>query len=148
MDNETTRLSRSSARTSSSSEISSPSSSPASSSSLRRRRFRSQHLNPLGTLGRRSRISEELVFERGGFVVGIGDSGPDGYPTGSDRRVPSEDVEAPAPETKMFDEMKDFGGLLGTSVFGLLTDDQIDVHVRVDEIAVCRTTNGALKMKR
>ena len=40
--------------------------------------------------------------------------------------------------------MKDFRRFLGTSVLWLLADDQIDVHVRVNEVAVGRSTHGSL----
>ena len=48
----------------------------------------------------------------------------------------------------MFDEMEDFRGFLGTAVLGLLADDQVNVDVGVNKVAVGRTTDGPLARGR
>ena len=141
------RLSRSASRPASPSIVSPTASTTSSSSShLGWRRFGSQHFDPLRASGRSSGELKELALEGGGFVVGVGDARPDGDPAWSDGRVAPEDVETAPAEAKMFDEMEDFRGFFRTPVFRFLPDDQIDIHVGVNKVAISRSTDCALEI--
>ena len=89
-----------------------------------------------------------MILESGRFVVGVGDSRADGDPAGPNGGIAAEDVQSSTAEAEMFDEMKDFRRFFGTSIFGLFADDQIDVYVGVNKVAVRRTPHGSLVARK
>lgn len=56
--------------------------------------------------------------------------------TWSDGRVSSEQVQPPAAQAEVFDDVKDLHRFLYVSHLWLLSDNQVDVHVGVDEVAI------------
>lgn len=63
-------------------------------------------------------------------------------PTWSNGAVPSEEMEASSPQTEVLDDVEDLHWLLDVADFGLFRDDQVDVHVGVDEVAVGAALHG------
>lgn len=64
--------------------------------------------------------------------------------TWPDGTVPAEQVEAPEPEAEVLDDVENLHRLLDVAHLRLLGDDQIDIHVGVDEVAVCAAPHRAL----
>lgn len=50
-------------------------------------------------------------------------------------------MQAPSTQTEVLDDVKDFLRLLNISKLVLLGNDQIDIHVRVNKVAVSASTN-------
>lgn len=71
-----------------------------------------------------------------------GSPGPS--PTRPDGAVPAEQVEAPPPQAEVLDDVEDLHGLLDVADLRLLRDDEVDVHVGVDEVPVGAALHGAL----
>lgn len=51
-------------------------------------------------------------------------------------------MEASSPQTEVLDDVEDLHRLLDVADFGLLRDDQVDVHVGVNEVAVRAALHG------
>ena len=56
--------------------------------------------------------------------------------TWSDGWVSSKQVQPPAAQTEMLNDVEDLHRLLHITHLGLLSDDQIDVHIGMDEVTV------------
>lgn len=56
--------------------------------------------------------------------------------TWSDGRVSSKQMQPPATQTEMFDNVEDLHRLLHISHLRLLSDDQVNVYVCMDEVTV------------
>ena len=69
----------------------------------------------------------------------------DGEPARPDARVSAEDVEAPLAEAKVLGDVKHLHRLLEGPRLRLLVDDEVDVDVGVDKVAVGGPADGALR---
>lgn len=86
----------------------------------------------------------EVRIVRLAAEVAVGQLGADGQPARSDGHVPSEDVQTSPAQAEVLDDVENLFGLLDSAEFGLFRDDEIDVDVGVDEVAVCAAPHGAL----
>lgn len=56
--------------------------------------------------------------------------------TWSNGWVPSKQVQPPAAQTEMLNDVEDLHGLLYVPHLGLLSDDQVDVYIGMDEVSI------------
>lgn len=64
--------------------------------------------------------------------------------TWPDSTVSPKQMETPESEAEVLDDVENLHRLLDVAHLRLLCDDQVDVHVGVDEFAVCAAPNRAL----
>lgn len=64
--------------------------------------------------------------------------------TWSNGAVPPEEVKPPSPEAEMLNDVENLHGFLDVANFRLLSDDEVDVNVGVDEVPVGAAAHGAL----
>lgn len=105
-----------------------------------RRRLGTQRLDTFCASGRggvREVAGVEVRIE-----IGIGQLGADGQPARTNIRVPTEQVQSPPPQAKVLYNVKDFDGLLQAPEL-FLRDDQVNVHVCMNEVAVRRSSHRA-----
>ena len=106
-------------------------------------RFRSKLFDP---------ISEILHDRDRSFATGLvetllevrgGDLRADGEPPTSNGRVASEEMKTTTTETEVFDDMVQLDGFIRIAPLRLFGDNQIDVHIGVNEIGIDGATHGA-----
>lgn len=108
----------------------------------RRRALGSEDLDPFGAAGGR------IVGERGcveiAVEIGIGELGADSQPAGTDARVAAEQMQTSSAQAEMLDDVENLDWFVVVAERLLLRNDQIDVDVCVDKVAVGGPPDGAL----
>lgn len=64
--------------------------------------------------------------------------------TWSNSAVSPEEVKPPSPEAEVLNDVKNLHRFLYVADFRLLSDDEVDVNVGVDEVSVGAAAHGAL----
>lgn len=127
------------------SSSSSPGSTPAPVGlGLGRRGLGPQPLDLLGAAGQVGIGSREIGGVSFRVEVAVCEGGSHRQPTWSNCAVPPEEVKPPSPEAEMLNNVKNLHGFLYVADFRLLSDDEVDVNVGVDEVAVGAAAHGAL----
>lgn len=83
----------------------------------------------------------EITVVRVGIEVAVGQCRANGQPSRSYNIVAAKQVESSLAQAKVLDNTIDFIGLLQAAVLELFGNDQVNVHVGMDEIGVRTTAN-------
>lgn len=86
----------------------------------------------------------EIRIEKFGIEVTVAEIWSDGEPARTNGGVPAKQVQPTPTQTKMLDHVEYFDGFLDAAVFRLFRNYEIDVDVRVDEVAIGASSNGSL----
>lgn len=109
---------------------------------IRRRTLRSQSLDAIGASG------GGVVRKRSGIQISVeirvGQLGSDGQPSRPNALVAPENVQTSSAQAKVFDDVKQFDGLVVTAKLLFLRDDQVNVHVGMNKVAIGRPAHRAL----
>ena len=119
-----------------------PGASPPSPPRFRRRTLRPELFYPVSAASSETLLEISLVSRP--VVVTVAQIWPNGQPARPDTTVPPKHVQSSPAQTEVLGYVEHLHWLVQAANLGLLVNNEIDVHVGVDEVAVSGPAHGAL----